>query len=82
MFIKFSFFHVMNTSNQKRTLTLEEYNRRAMSEIGSDDNRWYAGQALQHSPSNLECAEHFINSGGLQHLHEQYQIKPPEQCAA
>ncbi len=33
-------------------------------EILGDDNMWYAGERLGHSPNPNEAAMHFVNHGG------------------
>lgn len=43
-----------------RTITFEEYLRWECNEIFGDDNRWYAGQNLQHPPTDLDLQDNYL----------------------
>jgi len=47
-----------------RTITFREYITLECREIFGDDNRWYSGENLNHSPSDIDCQNNYLRYGG------------------
>lgn len=55
-----------------RTITFQEYIRRECKEIFGDDNRWFSGENIQRSPSDIDCQENYLRFGGDKLFREKY----------
>lgn len=56
----------------KLILSLHDYLDLEEEEILGDDNMYYAGLALGHSPSREEAAEYYVEHGGASEFEKKY----------
>lgn len=47
-----------------------EYIEKEIEEMKSDENRWFAGEALGHEPSDEEAAEYYVNCGAAEEFNK------------
>lgn len=47
-----------------RTITFQEYLQRECTEIFGDENRWWTGENLKHTPTDMELQSNYLNHGG------------------
>jgi hypothetical protein len=55
-----------------RTITFQEYIARECREIFGDDNRWYSGENLDHSPTDMDCQNNYLRYGGDRLFRQKY----------
>ena len=63
--------------SNKTVLTFKEYLRQQMEQILSPDNKWFAGEKLNRTPTVDEAAEHFVAHGGAENFANQYSYEVP-----
>lgn len=61
--------------NMPPVLSLEEYQRKQKEEALSDENKYFAGEKLGHSPNPDEAVLHYANNGGAEHFAETHILK-------
>lgn len=47
-----------------RTITFQDYIRMECKEIFGDDNKWYSGENINHSPTDMDCQNNYLRYGG------------------
>lgn len=63
-------------------LSFVEYMRRQIELILGPENKWYAGEALGHSPTDEEAVSHWITHGGAEDFSARHRVRggcePPQ----
>jgi|GEM_PF-1906433 len=60
---------------EKKSLPLLEYQKLQIEETLGDDNKYFAGLELGHSPTKEEAAQHYVTHGGPEHFAETHLLK-------
>jgi len=55
-----------------RTITFSDYLKMECGEIFGDDNRWYSGQNLEHSPTDLDLQNNYLRHEGDKLFRKKY----------
>ena len=67
-----------NASDQVQQMPLADDMALIRAEIMSPFNRWVTGQEIGHEPAPRECAEHYMEHGGVEEHRRHYRIRPPD----
>jgi hypothetical protein len=55
-----------------RTITFRQYITMECREIFGDDNRWYSGENLNHSPTDIDCQNNYLRYAGDKRFREKH----------
>ncbi|MFH1111470.1 MAG: hypothetical protein V1712_00145 [Patescibacteria group bacterium] len=61
--------------SKKTPLSLKEYEELQIKEMLGQDNEYFAGRELGHSPTDEEAAEYYVEHGGAEHFAKEHLLK-------